>query len=199
LSEGVAVNLSAAVDTLLRSGADLVVGGAAGGGAGYCFNNTLMRASAATFISHAEALQSEAFGNAALFVVAGNIQEMERVLALLEGNLTGCVYSDTKGADDAAYERVAAILRQKVGRLLNDKMPTGVAVSAAMNHGGPFPATSQPHFTAVGFPAAMRRFTTLQCYDNVREGRLPAALKNKNPHGAMWRAIDGQWTKGDVP
>ena len=70
-------------------------------------------------------------------------------------------------------------LRQRVGRLLNDKMPTGVAVTAAMNHGGPFPATGHPGFTAVGLPAAMRRFAMLQCYDNVRPHRLPPALRDK--------------------
>jgi alpha-ketoglutaric semialdehyde dehydrogenase len=86
----------------------------------------------------------------------------------------------------------------KVGRLLNDKMPTGVAVSPAMNHGGPYPATGHPGFTAVGIPAAIGRFTALECYDNVRQARLPAALADKNPTGAMWRLIDGQWTQSDV-
>jgi NADP-dependent aldehyde dehydrogenase len=79
--------------------------------------------------------------------------------------------------------------------LLNDKMPTGVAVSPAMNHGGPFPATGHPGFTAVGIPASLRRFGMLCCYDNVREHRLPAALRNKNPNGRMWRLIDGTMTQ----
>jgi 2,5-dioxopentanoate dehydrogenase len=78
--------------------------------------------------------------------------------------------------------------------LLNDKMPTGVAVSPAMNHGGPFPATGHPGFTAVGIPASLRRFAALECYDNVRDGRLPPALANKNPTGQMWRLVDGKWT-----
>ena len=57
------------------------------------------------------------------------------------------------------------------------QMPTGVAVTAAMNHGGPFPATGHPGFTAVGLPASIQRFAVLHCYDNVRPARLPAALK----------------------
>jgi alpha-ketoglutaric semialdehyde dehydrogenase len=81
------------------------------------------------------------------------------------------------GADDALYARLVPMLRRKVGRLLDDKMPTGVAVSPAMNHGGPYPATGHPGFTAVGIPAAIARFTALQCYDNVREERLPAFLR----------------------
>ena len=56
----------------------------------------------------------------------------------------GTIYSCTEGSDDAVYWQIAPLLRQKVGRLLNDKMPTSVAVSPAMNHGGPFPATGSP-------------------------------------------------------
>jgi NADP-dependent aldehyde dehydrogenase len=100
--------------------------------------------------------------------------------------------------DDALYEALAPILRRKVGRLLNDKMPTGVAVSPAMNHGGPYPATGHPGFTSVGIPASMRRFSQLECYDNVRAGRLPAILRNANPEGRAWRLIDGAWTRADV-
>jgi NADP-dependent aldehyde dehydrogenase len=77
-------------------------------------------------------------------------------------------------------------------------MPTGVAVSPAMNHGGPFPATGHPGFTAVGIPASLRRFAMLQCFENVRPQRLPAALQNKNPNGKMWRLIDGQWSQADI-
>jgi NADP-dependent aldehyde dehydrogenase len=113
--------------------------------------------------------------------------------------LTGTIYSDVDGSDDALYDRLAPRLRVKIGRLLNDKMPTGVAVSPAMNHGGPYPATGHPGFTAVGIPTALRRFTALACYDNVREARLPAALRNKNPTSEMWRLIDGQWTQADIP
>jgi alpha-ketoglutaric semialdehyde dehydrogenase len=83
--------------------------------------------------------------------------------------------------------------------LLNDRMPTGLVVSAAMNHGGPFPATGHPGFTAVGIPASLLRFAALHGYDNVREPRLPPELRDKNPTGSTWRRIDGQWTQGDVP
>jgi alpha-ketoglutaric semialdehyde dehydrogenase len=68
-----------------------------------------------------------------------------------------------------------------------------------MNHGGPFPSTAHPGFTAVGIPASMWRFAALHCYDNVRSSRLPRALQDKNPDGAMWRCINGRWTQGDVP
>ena len=100
--------------------------------------------------------------------------------------------------DDAFYALLEPILRQKVGRLLNDKMPTGVAVVPSMNHGGPFPATGHPGFTAVGIPASMLRFAALLCYDNVRQPRLPPELKDPNPTGEMWRYVDGTWTQRDI-
>jgi alpha-ketoglutaric semialdehyde dehydrogenase len=90
------------------------------------------------------------------------------------------------------------LLRRKVGRLLNDKMPTGVAVSPAMVHGGPPPSTGHPGFTAVGIPASMLRFAALQCYDNVRSDRLPPDLRDKNPTGHTWRLIDGEWSRDDA-
>jgi NADP-dependent aldehyde dehydrogenase len=163
---------------LIRAGAHTLVA-AKGSGTGYCQPNTLLRASGQQFLEAPDALQTEAFGNAALAVVAEDIEEACRVIEHLEGNLTGCVYSHTGGQDDAAYDQIAFRLRPKVGRLLNDKMPTGVAVSPAMNHGGPYPATGHPGFTAVGIPASLRRFAMLQCYDGVRPHRLPLALRDK--------------------
>jgi NADP-dependent aldehyde dehydrogenase len=96
------------------------------------------------------------------------------------------------------YGELAPALRARVGRLLNDKMPTGVAVSSAMNHGGPYPATGHPAFTAVGIPASLHRFGALRCYDNVRQQRLPSVLQDKNPTGATWRYVDARWTQEDI-
>lgn len=198
LSSGVASSLTKAISALQSAGAKLLVGGTAGGGKGHSFANTLLRVNGSHFVKNAAALQTEAFGNASLLVVCEDTNEAASVLGQLEGNLTGCVYSNTTGSDDAAYVVLEPILRQKVGRLLNDKMPTGVAVSPAMNHGGPFPATGHPGFTAVGIPASLRRFAMLLCYDGVREARLPASLRNKNPTGKLWRQIGGAWTQADV-
>ncbi len=198
LSASVQKSLTASVSTLQATGAKLLTGGAALPPPGYRFANTLLRVAGADFLKSPEKFQTEAFGNASLLVVAQNLAEACAVLEHLEGNLTGCVYSDTRGSDDAAYAELEPRLRVRVGRLLNDKMPTGVAVSPAMNHGGPFPATCHPGFTAVGIPASLRRFGALHCYDNVRPNRLPAALRDKNPTGQLWRLIDGRWTQADV-
>jgi NADP-dependent aldehyde dehydrogenase len=197
LGAAVEKGMAQAVDTLRKAGAEVLAGGEPGPGPGFGFQNTLLRVSGAQFLAAPETLQTEAFGNSSLLVVAADAAQFVALLEHLEGNLTGTIYSSTTGQDDPLYDRVAPLLRRQVGRLLNDKMPTGVAVSPAMNHGGPYPATGHPGFTAVGIPTAMTRFGMLQCYDNVREGRLPAALRNQNP-GGMWRLIDGQWTLADA-
>jgi NADP-dependent aldehyde dehydrogenase len=198
LSKGVAQSLQQSVAALTQAGAQTLVGGQSADGPGYRYANTLLQASGDQFLADPERLQGEAFGNVSLLVVAKDAAQAGQILDRLEGNLTGCIYSDTAGSDDALYDQLAPRLRPHVGRLLNDKMPTGVAVSPAMNHGGPYPATGHPGFTAVGIPASLRRFGMLACYDNVRAHRLPPALQDKNPNGKMWRLIDGHWTQADV-
>lgn len=196
LGPSVQAHLESGVRTLTSHGAAIVTGGSTGGGAGFCCQNTLLRVSGAQFIAAPASLQTELFGNASMVVVVESDSEMVGVTQALEGNLTGCVYSATDGSDDSLYDMFVPILRQKVGRLLNDKMPTGVAVVPSMNHGGPFPATGHPGFTAVGIPASLRRFAMLQCYDGVRPNRLPVALADKSPSPTLWRAVDGKWTQG---
>ena len=198
LSEGVLRHLECGVASLRAAGAEVVTGGEPGGGKGASYRNTLLRVSGDAFLSRDQELQTEAFGNSSLFVLARNAAQLSELAATLEGNLTGTIYSALDGRDDRVYDQIAPILRRRVGRLLDDRMPTGVAVSPAMNHGGPFPATGHPGFTAVGIPVAVQRFAMLCCYDNVRPHRLPFALQNKNPTGRLWRLVDGNWTQADV-
>jgi 2,5-dioxopentanoate dehydrogenase len=197
LSSGVKTSLTAAIQTLAKAGAKVITGGQAI--EGKCsVSNTLLRATGTQFLADPEVFQTEAFGNSSLVIVADSVDQVADILRTLEGNLTGCIYSAKDGSDDSAYAAVARHLAHRVGRLLNDKMPTGVAVSPAMNHGGPYPATGHPGFTAVGIPASMLRFGKLTCYDAVRRHRLPALLGDANPTGQTWRCIDLQWSTGDV-
>lgn len=191
-------DIRAGIDMLTKNGAEIVTGGQEADGPGYAFQNTLLRVSGDAFLADPEALQTEAFGTVTLLVFARDTEQMKAIAGGVEGNLTGGFYTHTQGDDDDIYEQVAPILREKVGRLLNDKMPTGVAVVPSMNHGGPYPATGHPGFTAVGIPAAMMRFCALHCYDEVRPHRLPAEIQDKNPTRNMWRLIDGSWTQKDV-
>jgi NADP-dependent aldehyde dehydrogenase len=194
LNQGVLEGLQASLQTLRDHGARVIAGGDALDD-GFRHANTLLTVSGAEFLASAAALQTEAFGASSLIVTADSLEQLVRIIASLEGNLTGSIYSHSGADDEAAYRQLAAALRPRVGRLLNDKMPTGVAVTAAMNHGGPYPATGHPGWTAVGFPAAITRFAALHCYDNVRPARLPAELQDGNPLG-IWRLVDGEWMKG---
>lgn len=198
LGRGGPSGIAEAVKIWQEHGAERIVGGEAVNGPGYSFSNTLYRVSGDDFLAHPEELQTEAFGVASLLIFAKDAAQMRAIAGAVEGQLTGGIYSHTGGDDDAIYDVVAPTLRTRVGRLLNDKMPTGVAVVPSMNHGGPYPATGHPGFTAVGIPASLVRFGALHSYDNVRPHRLPAELQDKNPTGTMWRLINGQWTQGDV-
>jgi 2,5-dioxopentanoate dehydrogenase len=188
--------LQQGVTALTAAGAQLVTGGDLAPGEGYRYANTLLRATAAQFLASPHALQREIFGNATLAVIVSAQEQLQSILNILEGNLTGTIYSAKSGADDETYNTIAPLLREKVGRLLNDKMPTGVAVSPAMNHGGPFPSTSHSGFTSVGIPASIVRFAKLECYDAVRPQRLPAILKDTIANPETWRSINGAWMKG---
>jgi alpha-ketoglutaric semialdehyde dehydrogenase len=186
------------VENLGRHGAEIIARGKPPEDPGFLFAPTLLRVSGSAFLRSPRDLQTEAFGSVSLLVIAENLEELHAVVSVLEGSLTGTVYSGSWDEDETAYREVEPLLKQKVGRLLNDRMPTGVAVSPAMNHGGPYPATGHPGFTAVGIPASLLRFAALRCYDGVRPDRLPPELQDRNPNGRMWRLIDGEWTRRDV-
>jgi NADP-dependent aldehyde dehydrogenase len=196
LSAGGLRQMETGVKALLDSGAHLIVGGEAAEGPGYRYANTLLRTSGAEFLAQPKALQHEVFGNVTTAVAVSGIDELLAILQHLEGNLTGTIYSAKSGADDALYAQIEPPLREKVGRLLNDKMPTGVAVSPAMQHGGPYPATAHAGFTSVGIPAALTRFAVLQCYDGVRAERLPTVLRDTIANPKTWRSINGGWVQG---
>lgn len=194
LSSSVERSLHESHGVLVGAGAEVCCGTGEGKeNPGYCVANTLLRIDGEGFLRDPETMQTEAFGNSSLIVVADSIEQVQEILSTLEGNLTGSIYSSESGEDDEAYNAIAPALRRKVGRLLNDKMPTGVAVSPAMNHGGPYPATGHPGFTAVGIPGSLLRFAMLQSYDNVRPERLPEILKD-DYEGPTQRLIDGSWT-----
>lgn len=197
-SRGVQQHLADAVNALRAAGAKVLAGRAEISGPGVRYTPTLLGVDATTFLGNADALQQEAFGPVSLLVRYDGIAEAVEVACAFEGNLTGSLHSARDGSDDHDWQRICAELRPRVGRLIDDKWPTGVAVSSAMNHGGPYPSTSQPSATSVGMPAAIRRFAALHCYDNVREDRLPVELRDHNPDGIQ-RMVDGRWTDASLP
>jgi NADP-dependent aldehyde dehydrogenase len=135
-------------------------------------------------------LATEAFGPFTLVIQCADAGEITRCVRSLEGQLTATVHAD--GDDLAAFSEMLGDLEQKAGRIVFNGFPTGVEVAPAMNHGGPYPATTDVRFTSVG-TAAMLRFARPVCYQNVPDDRLPPALQNRNPLGIR-RMVNGQYT-----
>jgi NADP-dependent aldehyde dehydrogenase len=145
---------------------------------------------AATFQKE-KSLHEELFGPSTLIVACGSAQELEAIAREMPGQLTATIQGTE--ADLEAHRGLVAILSQKVGRLLFNGFPTGVEVSHAMHHGGPYPATTDSRFTSVG-TAAIQRFARPICYQNFPDSSLPPELQRTNPH-KIWRLLDGQWTQ----
>ncbi|WP_234735857.1 aldehyde dehydrogenase (NADP(+)) [Tellurirhabdus bombi] len=148
---------------------------------------TLLSTTADVFIESPD-LEDEVFGPSSLMVVADTRDEMLKVATNLEGHLTATVYGTPEELEE--YADLLEILEQKVGRLIINGFPTGVEVSHAMTHGGPFPATTDSRSTSVG-TNAIRRFARPVCYQNFPEALLPDELKAGNPLG-IWRLWDGK-------
>ena len=134
------------------------------------------------------ALGEEVFGAASLIVRCPDIDTMLQLSEALEGQLTATLQMDDGDLDDA--RRLLPVLERRVGRILVNGYPTGVEVSHAMVHGGPYPSTADGRSTSVG-TLAIRRFLRPVCYQDLPEALLPDALKPGNPLG-LWRRIDGE-------
>lgn len=142
--------------------------------------------SAKTYLDN-DALAAEVFGAAGLVVRYADTDEAVAVIDGLEGQLTATLHA---GLDDRAeVEQLLPHLEGKVGRILWGGWPTGVEVSHAMVHGGPFPATSAPATTSVG-TLAIDRFTRPVCYQSFPDELLPEPLRADNPAG-LTRRVDG--------
>jgi NADP-dependent aldehyde dehydrogenase len=146
----------------------------------------LLETSAAYFLAD-KTLEKEVFGPSTLAVLAKNKDEMLEVAENLGGHLTATLQAGDE--DLKNYTELISILQRKAGRLIVNGFPTGVEVCHSMIHGGPFPATTDCHFTSVG-TTAIYRFTRPVCFQNFPDHKLPDELKNNNPL-QIWRLVDG--------
>lgn len=148
---------------------------------------------AATF-ARTPSLSDEVFGPATLLIAADNPAELEEAARNLEGQLTATVHATPE--DLRENRKLISILETKVGRLLYNGFPTGVEVVSSMQHGGPFPSTTDCRSTSVG-TAAIARFVRPLCYQNSPDDLLPAELQNANPRN-IWRLVDNELTRSAV-
>lgn len=163
---------------------------AGGKGEGAC-SAALFETAAADFVGD-EALAAEVFGASSLLVRCRDVEEMRRVVAGLEGQLTATLQMEDSDAELAAA--ILPLLREKAGRVLANGWPTGVEVTWAMVHGGPYPATSDGRTTSVG-TLAMARFLRPVCFQDLPDRLLPPPLQAANPW-RIPRRVDGSWELG---
>lgn len=139
-------------------------------------------------------LKKEVFGPFTLLVSCEDTEDLLQTIRTLEGQLTAS-FLGSEGEMESAPQ-ILSLLSEKAGRLLINGVPTGVEVCPSMQHGGPFPATSDSRFTSVGTDSAKRWVRPL-AYQNLPQGLLPEALKDENPLG-IWRTVNGVWTADSI-
>jgi NADP-dependent aldehyde dehydrogenase len=150
----------------------------------------LFETDSATWLAN-DALAHEVFGPSTILVRSETEDELLRIAESLPGSLTATVHGTPE--DLRKYRKLIALLETKSGRLIFNGYPTGVEVSHAMHHGGPYPATGDPKFTSVG-TAAIFRFLRPICYQDFPDEALPPELQRGNPR-KIWRMINGQLTR----
>jgi 2,5-dioxopentanoate dehydrogenase len=153
---------------------------------GFCADPAIFETDATVFLKSDFA--GEIFGPTTLLVQHSNREQVLQIARALEGHLTATIHGTDQDLRD--FSDLVSILETKVGRLVFNSFPTGVEVSHAMVHGGPYPATSDGRSTSVG-TRAIQRFARLVCYQGFPDEALPEELKEGNPL-SIWRMVDGQ-------
>jgi alpha-ketoglutaric semialdehyde dehydrogenase len=145
---------------------------------------------AAAFLAD-EKYKEEIFGPYSMLVVADDMEQMLQVVSSLHGQLTVTVMAENE--ELPKYKQLMHKLANLAGRVILNGPPTGVEVGNAMQHGGPFPATSDSRFTSVG-TGAIKRFVRPVAWQNWTEELLPDELKTGNPLN-IWRLVNNEWSK----
>jgi alpha-ketoglutaric semialdehyde dehydrogenase len=149
----------------------------------------------ATSFGSQQRLGDEIFGPATVAVRCRSVAELMASAAALRGCLVVTVYASER--DLAAHPALLPLLARKAGRIVLNGVPTGVEVTHAMHHGGPWPATSDARTTSVG-TAAILRFARPVCFQDVPDAALPEELRDRNPRG-IWRLLDGNLSRQPLP
>lgn len=159
---------------------------------GLAASSMLFETDAASFLG--SNLDAEIFGPTTLLVRHSSRDQLLAIARSLEGHLTATIQATAE--DLREFADLISLLETKVGRLIVNGFPTGVEVTHAMVHGGPYPSTSDGRSTSVGTQAIFR-FTRLVCYQGFPDSALPEALQNANPL-ALWRMVNGEMSRSTV-
>ena len=139
-------------------------------------------------------LHLEVFGPFSMVVQCENDEELQTVITNLEGQLTGTVISDDN--EISSYQSIIAALQNRVGRIIFNGVPTGVEVCESMVHGGPYPASTDSRFTAVGVNS-IKRWVRPFSYQDWPNSLLPQELQNENPLD-IYRTVEGKRTNQKI-
>jgi alpha-ketoglutaric semialdehyde dehydrogenase len=171
----------------------LVAEGPAAADTGFAVSSALFEMDAASFLGSdlGSDLDGEIFGPTTLLVRHSSRDQVLAIARGLEGHLTATIHGTEQ--DLREFADLIAILENKVGRLVFNGFPTGVEVTHAMVHGGPYPSTSDGRSTSVGSQAIFR-FARPVCYQGFPDSALTDALKDGNPLG-IWRMVDGEMSR----
>ncbi|HEV7900110.1 MAG TPA: aldehyde dehydrogenase (NADP(+)) [Planosporangium sp.] len=156
--------------------------------AGFRAAPVLLAVSATDLVARADDLLEECFGPAALIIEYGSNEELTTALDALPGSLTATLHSDPATEGDLVRDLLDRFAT-RAGRVIFDGWPTGVAVTWAMQHGGPWPATTNALHTSVG-ATGIRRWLRPVSYQNVPDRFLPEVLRDANPLGIP-RRVNG--------
>ncbi len=140
-----------------------------------------------TFLENTK-LHHEVFGPFSMVVQCKDAAELQEIISNLEGQLTGTIISDDHEIEK--YPQVITALQNRVGRIIFNGVPTGVEVCPSMQHGGPYPASTDSRFTAVG-TQSIKRWVRPFSFQNWPDDLLPNELKNANPLGIV-RSVNGK-------
>ncbi len=154
---------------------------------------TIATVDAKTFLEN-KILHEEVFGPYSLIVQCENEDEMLAIAQHLEGQLTSTLMATEN--DIIKNDKLIEAVKNLCGRIIINSVPTGVEVCYAMQHGGPFPATTDSRFTSVGADG-IKRFARPLSFQNWNDNLLPDELKNTNPLN-IWRMINNEWTNRRV-
>ena len=136
-------------------------------------------------------LHREVFGPYSLIIRCSDVNEMLAITARMEGQLTSTLMATV--TDMRNYAALVEKVKNSCGRIIVNGVPTGVEVCLSMQHGGPFPATTDARFTSVGADG-IKRFARPLCFQNWPNSLLPDELKDGNPLG-IWRTVNNELTK----
>lgn len=148
---------------------------------------------AKTFLQNS-LLHKEVFGPFTLVIRCSDESEMMEVIKQMEGQLTSTIMATPEELKN--NDSITRAIAETCGRLIFNGVPTGVEVCWSMQHGGPFPASTDSRFTAVG-PDAIKRFCRPQSFQSWPDELLPEALQDSNPL-QIWRMLNNDWTRAAV-